>query len=150
MRDRPTVRCACLYACCPLRYREPPAGILVDWRSQSCSRRGRGLELDDDVVGGQQKQSPEEGIPEGGPIPLHRDTTIIYVFFINTPRAPIVSQSQHQHSQHSPHSPDQRQPTAYRLPPQSSASSPKRAAVLRRYPPPLLGPARPRVLAHSF
>ena len=33
-------------------------------------------ELDDDVVGGQQKQSPEEGIPEGGPIPLHRDTTI--------------------------------------------------------------------------
>ena len=28
----------------------------------------------DDVVGGQQKQSPEEGIPEGGPIPLHRDT----------------------------------------------------------------------------
>jgi len=23
-----------------------------------------------------KKQSPEEGIPEGGPIPLHRDTTI--------------------------------------------------------------------------
>ena len=38
------------------------------------SRAGRG-KLDDDVVGGQQKQSPEEGIPEGGPIPLHRDTT---------------------------------------------------------------------------
>ena len=33
--------------------------------------------LDDDLVGGQQKQSPEEGIPEGGPIPLHRDTTRI-------------------------------------------------------------------------
>ena len=33
-------------------------------------------ELDDDVVGSQQKNSPEEGIPEGGPIPLHRDTTI--------------------------------------------------------------------------
>jgi len=33
-------------------------------------------ELDDDVVGGQQKQNPEEGILEGGPIPLHRDTTI--------------------------------------------------------------------------
>jgi len=32
------------------------------------------LILDDDVVGGQQKQSPEEGLPEGGPIPLHRDT----------------------------------------------------------------------------
>jgi len=32
--------------------------------------------LDDDAVGGQQKQSPEEGIPEGGPIPLHQDTTI--------------------------------------------------------------------------
>jgi len=27
-------------------------------------------------IGSQQKQSPEEGIPEGGPIPLHRDTTI--------------------------------------------------------------------------
>jgi len=26
-------------------------------------------------IGSQQKQSPEEGIPEGGPIPLHRDTT---------------------------------------------------------------------------
>jgi len=38
-------------------------------------------ELDDDVVGGQQKQSPEEGIPEGGPIPLHRDTTrILFIF----------------------------------------------------------------------
>ena len=35
------------------------------------------ISLDDDVVGGQQKQSPEEGIPEGGPIPLHRDTTIL-------------------------------------------------------------------------
>jgi len=35
-----------------------------------------GRALDDGVVGGQQKQSPEEGIPEGGPIPLHRDTTI--------------------------------------------------------------------------
>jgi len=48
VRDHPTVRCACLYACCPLRYREPSAGILVDWRSQSCSRRSRGLQLDDD------------------------------------------------------------------------------------------------------
>jgi len=28
------------------------------------------------TIGSQQKQSPEEGIPEGGPIPLHRDTTI--------------------------------------------------------------------------
>jgi len=28
-------------------------------------------------IGSQQKQSPEEGIPEGGPIPLHRDTTKI-------------------------------------------------------------------------
>jgi len=27
-------------------------------------------------IGSQQKQSPEEGITEGGPIPLHRDTTI--------------------------------------------------------------------------
>ena len=27
-------------------------------------------------IGSQQKQSPEEGIPKGGPIPLHRDTTI--------------------------------------------------------------------------
>jgi len=34
-----------------------------------------GRALDDDVVGGQQTQSPEEGIPEGGSIPLHRDTT---------------------------------------------------------------------------
>jgi len=28
-------------------------------------------------IGSQQKQSSEEGIPEGGRIPLHRDTTII-------------------------------------------------------------------------
>jgi len=28
-------------------------------------------------IGSQQKQSPEKGIPEGGPIPLHRDTTRI-------------------------------------------------------------------------
>jgi len=27
-------------------------------------------------IGSQQKQSPEEGIPEGGPIPLHRDIPI--------------------------------------------------------------------------
>ena len=27
-------------------------------------------------IGSQQKQSPEEGISEGGPIPLLRDTTI--------------------------------------------------------------------------
>ena len=27
-------------------------------------------------IGSQQKQSPEEGTPEGGPIPLHGDTTI--------------------------------------------------------------------------
>jgi len=49
---------------------------------RSRSRRGRVLQaMDDDVVGGQQKQSPEEGIPEGGPIPLHRDTTIsIHVY----------------------------------------------------------------------
>jgi len=43
------------------------------------TRKENGAE--DDVVGGQQKQSPEEGIPEGGPIPLHRDTTI-YVYII--------------------------------------------------------------------
>jgi len=36
-----------------------------------------GRALDDDVVGGQQQQSSEEGIPEGGPIPLHQDTTIL-------------------------------------------------------------------------
>ena len=35
-----------------------------------------GRVLDDDVVGGQQKQSYKEVIPEGGPIPLHRDTTM--------------------------------------------------------------------------
>jgi len=28
-------------------------------------------------IGSQQKHSPEEGIPEGGPIPLDRDTTIL-------------------------------------------------------------------------
>jgi len=28
-------------------------------------------------IGGQQTQRPEEGIPEGGPIPQHRDTTTI-------------------------------------------------------------------------
>jgi len=45
-----------------------------------------GQALDDDVVGGQQKQSPEEGIPEGGPIPLHRDTTIyIHIHFFIFP-----------------------------------------------------------------
>jgi len=32
--------------------------------------------LDDDVVGSQQKQSPEVGISKGGPIPLQRDITI--------------------------------------------------------------------------
>ena len=32
--------------------------------------------MDDDIVGSQQKQRPEEGIPEGEPLPLHRDTTI--------------------------------------------------------------------------
>jgi len=36
------------------------------------SRAGRGIE----EFGSQQKQNPEEGIPEGGPIPLHRDTTV--------------------------------------------------------------------------
>jgi len=28
-------------------------------------------------IGGQQKQRPKGGIPEGGPIPKHRDTTEI-------------------------------------------------------------------------
>jgi len=46
----------------------------VDRRIETRKENGAGK--DDDVVGGQQKQSPEEGIPEGGPIPLHRDTTI--------------------------------------------------------------------------
>ena len=31
--------------------------------------------MDGEEFGSQQTQSPEEGIPEGGPIPLHRDTT---------------------------------------------------------------------------
>jgi len=32
--------------------------------------------LDAEEIGGQQKQSPEDGIPAVGPIPQHRDTTI--------------------------------------------------------------------------
>jgi len=35
-----------------------------------------GRVLDAEEFGTQQKQSPEEGIPEGRPITLHRDTTI--------------------------------------------------------------------------
>ena len=33
-------------------------------------------------IGSQQKQSPEEGILEGGPIPLYRDTTIYLSIFL--------------------------------------------------------------------
>jgi len=38
-------------------------------------------------IGSQQKQSPEKGIPEGGPIPLHRDTTILLCYVVN----PMIS-----------------------------------------------------------
>jgi len=58
---------------------------VVGLTRRACASDGRAgrpwgapsIELDDDLVGSQQKQSPEEGIPEGGPIPLHRDTTIL-------------------------------------------------------------------------
>ena len=56
-----------------------PVDRLIETRKENGSGNDRNPArdtLDDNVVGGQQKQSPGEGIPEGGPIPLHRDTTI--------------------------------------------------------------------------
>jgi len=63
---------------CRRAHKGPPATVhdqrALVCASELCDRLVKSPS-DDDVVGGQQKQSPEEGIPEGGPIPLHRDTT---------------------------------------------------------------------------
>jgi len=44
-----------------------------------------GRVLDAEEFGSQQKLSPEEGTPERGPIPLHRETTLMNVDMLTPP-----------------------------------------------------------------